>query len=52
VGIKFIIDMGCITITSLIFAFKGPGLDTIMLISFIGGVGVFNIGAWTLQSSL
>jgi len=31
--------------------FKGPGLGIVILILFIGGVGVLNVGALTLRSS-
>jgi len=37
--------MGWVTITSLKFAFKGPGLDIVILISFIGGIRVSNVNA-------
>jgi len=37
--------MGWVTITGSKFAFKGLGSDIVMLILFIGGVGVFNVNA-------
>ena len=55
IGIKFIIDIGYITITSLGFVFNKLGLDIVILILLsVKGVGirVFNISILALWSSL
>jgi len=44
---------GWVTITNLGFIFDGPGLNMVILISFVGGVNikVFNVSDLILRSS-
>jgi hypothetical protein len=50
IGIKFIIDIGWAIITSLGFIFNKLGLNIVILILFIEGIGirVFNISTLAL----
>ena len=54
IGVKFIIDTGWATIASLGFVVNGLGLDIVISILFIEGIGtgVFNASTLALRSSL
>ena len=48
IGIRFIIDMGWVTVDSLGFAFNGLGSDTVILILSIEGINIRVFNASTL----
>ena len=48
IGIRFVVNMGWVTIVNLGFVFDRPGLDTVISISSIEGVGIGVSSASTL----